>query len=110
MTCRARSCQAVTPPAVITPSDSVARTRIAAGSNADARILGSEQVGIRPVPGARPAVDQAGLGHEQRTGTDRGDERSRGMHRREPGGLASEPASVRAVVIGVYRSQTMTTS
>ena len=93
MTCSARSCHAVTPPAVMTPSASVAEDEDGGGVEGHLRVLGPEQVGIGPVPGARSAVEQARLGQQQRARADRGDQRPAACTLAKPVGFSGEAIS-----------------
>ena len=106
----ARSCHAVTPPAVMTRPPRYARSRIAFASKLDLRVVRAEQVAVRPVAGARAAVEQARLGEQHGPGADRGDRASprRGCRRSQAISVAYRPRG--AVWIGVYMSQTITAS
>ena len=74
-----------------------------------ARVLRAEQIGVGPMAGARSALEEARLGQQQRSRADRGDERPRAcICRSHAASRTKRPRG--AVVIGVYRSQTMITS
>ena len=71
MTCSARSCQAVTPPAVMTPSGSLARTRIAETSKStDGYSLAKRPAYAQWPAHARPSTSPASASRREPVQTD----------------------------------------